>query len=197
MAERMLITKLVRTDQTRADLYGKGHQYKDLTLFDLGDLAAVGLEPASLPIGQEVPCRFWAHYTLSDKLNKAGNPYKDIVALEAIDRPATSTSTDNSALLAELRAIRALLQVIAEAQGLEIPAVAGVEPDGNGSGPSELDQVFPRYGDGSTLAGDNPSERAAYDAYLQVEGQAPQDVTELRAWYAAHQNAGAKQNGTE
>ena len=28
----------------------------------------------------------------SEKLNKAGNPYKDIVALEAIDTPATTTS---------------------------------------------------------------------------------------------------------
>jgi hypothetical protein len=63
---------------------------------------------------------FWAIYELSDKVNKAGNPYKDVIALEAIDKPATTTSADNSALLAELRAIRALLTAIAEAQGLAL-----------------------------------------------------------------------------
>ena len=97
MAERMLITKLVRTEQARADLYARGHQWPDLKLFDLSDLLEVGIDPAGLQIGQEVPCRFWAIYELSDKLNKAGNPYKDIIALERMDEPATTTSTDTSA----------------------------------------------------------------------------------------------------
>ena len=39
MAVRMLITKVVRADQTRADLYGKGHRWPDMKLFDLGELA--------------------------------------------------------------------------------------------------------------------------------------------------------------
>jgi hypothetical protein len=79
---RMLITKLKRTDQTRAELYGRRHKYPDLHLFELGELAAVGIEPADLSIGQEVPCRFFAVYTLSERLNQAGNPYKDIERLE-------------------------------------------------------------------------------------------------------------------
>ena len=79
---RMLITTIKRTDQTRAELYGRGHKYPDLKLFDLADLIAVGLDPANLPLGQEEPCRFFAVYTLSDKLNQAGNPYKDIQRLE-------------------------------------------------------------------------------------------------------------------
>jgi hypothetical protein len=60
MAERMLITKLVRTEPTRADLYAKGHQWPDLKLFELSDLLEVGIDPGGLEIGEEVPCRFWA-----------------------------------------------------------------------------------------------------------------------------------------
>ena len=41
MSERILITKLVRNGD-RADLFGRGHRWKDLTLFDLSDLADVG-----------------------------------------------------------------------------------------------------------------------------------------------------------
>ena len=79
---RMLVTKIKRTDQTRADLYGRGHKYPDLKLFDLTELATVGIDETDLLIGQEEPCRFFAVYTLSDKLNKAGNPYRDIQRLE-------------------------------------------------------------------------------------------------------------------
>ena len=110
MSERMMVTKLKITADGRAELIGRGHRYKDFILFDVSDLADVGIDFKSLPAGKEIPCRFWVHYELSEKLNKAGNPYKDVVALEAIDRPATSTSTDTSALLQELRAIRQLLE---------------------------------------------------------------------------------------
>ena len=82
MGERLLITKLIRTTEGRADLFGRGHKYKDLTLFDISDLADVGIDFEGLPAGQEVACRFWAHYELSDKLNQAGNPYKNVIALE-------------------------------------------------------------------------------------------------------------------
>lgn len=34
MAERMMISKIVRTNGTRADLYARGHQWPDLKLFD-------------------------------------------------------------------------------------------------------------------------------------------------------------------
>ena len=125
MSERLLITKLIR-DGEKAELYGRGHQYKDLTLFDLSDLADVGIDYANLPNGEETPCRFWAVWEPSEKLNKAGNPYKDIVALEAIDGPATATSTDTSALLDELRAIRGLLHLVVE--GMELMGMSGNGP---------------------------------------------------------------------
>jgi len=112
MSERMLITKLVRKGD-RAELYAKGHQYKDLTLFTLSDLVDVGIDYEGLQEGVDTPCRFWAHYELSSKLNQHNNPYKDIVMLEPVDSPATTTSTDNSAIVAELRAIRALLEIVA------------------------------------------------------------------------------------
>lgn len=182
MAERMLIVKVVRTTATQADLYAKGHKWPDLRLFDLSELAEVGLDPAALPIGQETPARFWAVYELSEKLNASGNPYKDVIALEPMDRPATTTSTDNTALLAELRAIRALLEVIAAAQGLHVPTSEGL---------SELDRAFPRYGDGSTVS-DNPAERAAFDAHLEAEGKAPANVEALRTWYTAQGNGNGR-----
>ena len=90
MAERMHITKLVRTEPVRADLYAKGHQWPDLKLFELSDLLEVGIDPGGLEIGEEVPCRFWAHYALSDKRNRAGNPYKDVLALEPVDSSASA-----------------------------------------------------------------------------------------------------------
>ncbi|MGD9047076.1 MAG: hypothetical protein PVF77_03415 [Anaerolineae bacterium] len=189
MAERMLITKLVRTERMRADLYAKGHQWPDLKLFDLSELIEVGLDPNGLPIGQEVPCRFWAIYELSDKLNKAGNPYKDVIALERIDGPATTTSTDTSALLIELRAIRELLERLAQAQGLQIPAAFTTPDSAERSAESSgtLDGHLLRYGDGSTV-GENFHEREAYDDYLLVEGRAPGNVAVLRQWVLARQD---------
>jgi hypothetical protein len=188
MAERMLITKLVRTEQARADLYAKGHQWPDLKLFDVSDLLDVGIDPNDLQIGQEVPCRFWAIYELSEKLNKAGNPYKDVIALEPMDGPATATSTDTSALLAELRAIRQLLEAIATSQGLGVTAAPAPSnpPEESGGEPRALDEHFPRYGDGTAVS-DNPHEQEAYDDYLKAKGRAPADVSALRQWVLAAQ----------
>lgn len=191
MAERILIVKVVRTTATQADLYGARHKYKDLTLFNVAELATVGIDPAGLAIGEETPARFWAIYELSDKLNKAGRPYKDILALEPMDTPATSTSAavGDPAILAELRAIRALLAVLVEAQGLALPALEEQDPDPgeNGDGPAgnedpgELARAFPRYGDGQPVS-DNPAEIAAYNAHLEQVGQPPASLGALRAW---------------
>lgn len=193
----MLITKVKRTDQTAADLYAKGHRWPDLKLFDLGELQVVGLDPASLPVGVEVPCRFWAYFELSEKLNQAGHPYKDVVALEPTDRPATSMSTDNSAILAELRAIRALLGILVEAQGLQLPEVetsAGGRDTSKGneqtSQPAaetsqedpDLAAVFPRYADGSPV-GNNQAELEAWHAFYQQWAKPPKDLDALRSWY--------------
>ncbi len=202
MAERILIVKVVRTTATQADLYGARHKYKDLTLFNVAELATVGIDPAGLAIGEETPARFWAIYELSDKLNRAGRPYKDILALEPMDTPATSTSAavGDPAILAELRAIRALLAVLVEAQGLALPDLEEQDPDpgenGDGNGPAgnedppgaeppgrcgELARAFPRYGDGQPVS-DNPAELAAYNAHLEQVGQPPASLGALRAW---------------
>jgi hypothetical protein len=187
MAERMLITKLVRTEQTRADLYARGHQWPDLKLFDLSHLIEAGIDPHGLQVGQEVPCRFWAIYELSEKLNKAGNPYKDVIALERMDGPATATSTDTSALLTELRAIRTLLETLAEAQGVSLPAaVTRPSPAEEEDESAALDDRPPQYGDGTRVS-DNPHEREAYDDYVQATGSAPENVAGLRQWVLATQ----------
>jgi len=151
MTERLLITKLIRTDETRADLFAKGHRYKDLTLFDLSDLALVGIDFNTLEIGQETPCRFWAHYELSDKENKAGNPYKDVVTLEPVDKPATTTSVDNSAILGELRAIKALLQrmVLPYPEPARDPGPAGLDEPEDEPEPERKPARKPKNGNGN------------------------------------------------
>ncbi|MBN1815360.1 MAG: hypothetical protein JXA14_26245 [Anaerolineae bacterium] len=80
---RILITKLKRTGETTADLFGRGHKYTDLKLFDLADLATVGIDYQKLEIGKDTACRFFAVWQESEKTNKAGNPYKDVLWLEA------------------------------------------------------------------------------------------------------------------
>jgi hypothetical protein len=126
-------------------------------------------------LGEKTPARFMAIYELSEKLNKAGNPYKDIVTLEAIDTPATTTSAAvGDEVLAELRAVRALLSAIAERLGtVEEPAP---EPE-----PGELDVAFPRYLDGQAL-GDNPAELQAFQEHVAATGSAPANLDALRAW---------------
>jgi hypothetical protein len=184
VAERMLIVKVKRTSATQAELYGKQHKFADLRLFDLADLAAVGLDPAGLVIGAETPARFWAYYELSDKLNQKGNPYKDVLSLEPVGSPATTTSTDNSAILAELRAMRALLAALLAAQGVTVPSPQEKELAGNGHQAGDLDAAFPRYGEGAAL-GDNPAEVDAYQAHVKAQGQPPASLDALRAWVRA------------
>jgi hypothetical protein len=176
MTERMLITKLVRTGD-RADLFARGHQWKDLTLFDISDLVDVGIDFDSLQDGKETPCRFWAHYELSGKLNKAGNPYKDVIALEPIDKPATSTSTDTSALLTELRQIRRLLRLVASRLD-----IAGVDTDADaGELTAPAEDAPLAYADGSPVS-DNAAEVDAFAAHLAETGTLPQNVAALRQW---------------
>lgn len=128
MSERMLISKIKRTNETRADLIAKGHKYRDIICFDLAELADAGIDYENLPVGQEVPCRFWAYYVESDKRTSQGSPYLDLVTVEPIDRPASATSVDTSALLDELRQIRVLLERLLSSQGL-MPDVLKTGPD--------------------------------------------------------------------
>lgn len=118
MTERFLIakTKLGKT------LAGKpvGHLYSTdtrlrypvLILFDLSMLKSVSIDPNTLD-EQGVVGRYWAYYEESTtKKTSKGRPYLDVLYLEPIDKPATSTSTDTSALLVELREIKNLLQYL-------------------------------------------------------------------------------------
>lgn len=130
MSTRMLITKLVLRQDQRVDLYMRGHKFKDLTLFDVSDLFDVGLDPAEIQVGIETPCRFYAYYTESDKLNQAGNPYLDVDYLEVIDRgnghhAPEGASVTNEAVLKELQAVnRNLVRLIAlMEQGTQFPRV--------------------------------------------------------------------------
>jgi hypothetical protein len=184
----MLITKIRRTDTTRAELYGARHRYPDLRLFDLSDLSALGLDLAALPIGQETPVRFWAIYELSDKTNKAGNPYKDVIALEPMDKPATVTSTavGDPAILSELRRIVALLEATAKSQGVAVPPLADPAEEHNGEegerNGSDLDAAFPRYRDGSSLSDSAAEAQAWHDYRAAHQGQAPENIDTLRGW---------------
>lgn len=119
MTERIRINKVVlgttQSGKAVVHLHAPGAQYARypaLYLFDVGLLISVGINPNSLG-SESVHVNIWANYELSEKLNQRGNPYKNVVSLEAIDAPATTTSVDNSAILGELRAIKAILQHIA------------------------------------------------------------------------------------
>jgi len=151
----MLIVKIKRTEATRADLFGKGHKYRDMVLFDLGELLEVGLDPENLPIGVEKPCRFFAHYELSDKLNEAGNPYRDIVMLEPIENgngttaPPPMNDAMLAAILAELQKQTALLKVLVGtvAGPVEEPEIQAPMPDDGPEPESELEQWFAEHSD--------------------------------------------------
>ncbi|MBN1936762.1 MAG: hypothetical protein JW934_19025 [Anaerolineae bacterium] len=99
---RYLITRIKKRNTLSGkpvvDLYAGGKDSKlrfpVLTLFDLSELAVVEIDPNDLN-GQEVNCRFWAYYTESGKLNKDGNPYRDIDHLEVIAAPVTPAESAN------------------------------------------------------------------------------------------------------
>lgn len=208
--QKLLITKLVRTENNRADLYAKGHQYRDAILFDLSDLAEVDIDYEALVVGRETPCRFWAHFELSDRDNQNGNPYKDITLLEPIGPPAPTAAAApaNDAILAELRAIRAVLVAIADALspargGRELPSgpkdapALDLCPDCNTrpcicdkitdsqdpatSSPEPEPEPPTTYADGSAI-NDNDAERVAFRAHVAATNQAPADVAALRDW---------------
>jgi hypothetical protein len=117
-------------------------QFPVLRLFDLSALEVLGIDPNTLG-ADRVYRRFWAYYTESEKTTAQGTAYRDVEYLEALDAPASTTSVDTSGLLRELAAIRALLQVMAQAQGLPLPAgepEADAPPEGD---VEETPDVFP------------------------------------------------------
>jgi hypothetical protein len=178
--QRELIGSVVRGKTKKgdvvADLFSTDTrlEFPVLVLFDLSMLAQVGIDPNALGT-EPVYRRFWAYFTESEKKTSKGNPYKDVQYLEPLDTPATTTSVDSSALLAELRAIRGLLQVVVDTQGLVLPQ-APSEPR------SELDAYFgdepeepPEPADIGTL----PTSPTTMLAWAEAEGIPAQSAGHL------------------
>jgi len=105
--KKLLITKIKRADASRADLFAKGHKFRDIICFDISELVDAGVDYQNLPVGQEVPCRFWAYYQESENKTANGNPYLDLVAVEPFgEQPAKGgVDLDQERLFTALRVI--------------------------------------------------------------------------------------------
>lgn len=118
MTERHRITRIksttTKSGKPVVEMYDRDTrlEFPVLRLFTFDDLRTVGIEPANLKPEMVEHVNFWAYYELSEKKTSRGNAYKDVLHLEAIDQPATSTSTDTSAMLQELRSISGELRAI-------------------------------------------------------------------------------------
>lgn len=117
--DRFLITR-IQPAKTQAGgdvihLFSQRLQYPVLYLFELTDLADVGIDHTSLATDKPTACKFWAYYKLG-KDNTEKNPYKDLLYLKPLVSltPPTTNPTPILAAIAiltnELRTIRALLQ---------------------------------------------------------------------------------------
>lgn len=163
-----------------ADLYSTNTrlEFAELRLFDLSMLADVGINPNTL--GEDrLYRRFWAHYELSDKLNKEGNAYRDVVALEPYtnghDQPGLGD------VLSELRQIRRLLETLVQRDAGHL-GDARTNPE---TGELEGDEPPTRtYADGES-AETNDAERDAYDLHVRETGEIPASRDALRAWVKA------------
>ena len=188
MAERMLVTKIVRKDNTRADLYAPRRKWADLTLFEIGMLQLVGIDIDKLVVGVETPCLFYALWENSEKLNANGVPYKDVVGVEPYDGTVDATedmATSLQRVAAALDTLNSLMALLLANQGIEAPAQPTPQPPPQ---PAEL-----VYNDGSLVA-ENDTEKAAFRLYVQAhEGDVPENVDSLRTWFAAHQAEGTGQ----
>ena len=178
--ERMLVTKIVLNRDGNVELFARGHKFRDTLLFDPSDLQEVGIDPNELEVGQEVAVRFWALYELSQRLSKAGHAYKDIVALEPTDKPATSTSVDQSAVLEELRAILSVLQQLVNGGRL------AQEPQEEGSAESARDPAPAEAPNGSPRSYPSLDDGQAKREFYRLAGPAvkeekiaPTEVNEL------------------
>lgn len=99
MTEQILITRIKLTETNAVEMFGKGHKYRDLLLFEPAELWTVGIDPDELEVGQMTNCLIQVSYELSDKLTSKGNPYKDIVSLElpaGVTRSPSLAKTETS-----------------------------------------------------------------------------------------------------
>ncbi|NIV31897.1 MAG: hypothetical protein GWN58_21150 [Anaerolineae bacterium] len=169
-----------KSGKVKADLYStnKRLEYPALTLFDLSLLETVGIDPNKLGL-EPVHKRFWAFYTENqEKLTSRGNPYRDVSYFELIDNG--NTSPDTGAIMAELRELRVLLELIAVRLGADLPQVTL----------GDSDELADWLGDEETRS----EEQAIHDE-LEAMNQArqngktqvgiPMDSEELVAWLNA------------
>ena len=135
---RALVTKIKR-DGDVVRLWFRGCQYESTKIFELSDLAEVGIDYNALQDGAEVPARFFVIYELSDKLNKENNPYKDVLWLERAE--GYSVRTDPVGNVIEIAGEVGPVEpvpVLASPVSPPAPTIPPSEP------PSELDAHFPR-----------------------------------------------------
>jgi len=131
---RALVTKIKR-DGDVVRLWFRGCQYETTKIFELSDLAEVGIDYSVLQDGAEVPARFFVVYALSDKLNKEGNAYKDVIWLERAEGYAVRTDP--------LGNVIEIAGEVAQAEPAHAPAAARPAAPPS-EPPSPLDEYFPR-----------------------------------------------------
>jgi len=181
-ADRILITKVERTSETRADLIGKGHQFRDAILFDLAELETVGIvDYARLPIGQQVPVRFWCYYTESEKTTSKGNPYKDVLYLEPVgDVKPTAPAGDLGPVVDLLTTISAQLDTLIQQNAQLLGQSPGrPTPQEPPQGPPPLETEPPHQLDTDPEAG-TPQASADPPVHRDLDGSAPMNDAEAR-----------------
>lgn len=107
--KKLLITKIERGETEEGskpviELYEANPRLKwpTLRLFDLSALFEVGIDPNDLALGEERVVRFYAFYVESDRTNQAGNPYRDVTRLEAIETESRSGMEQKLDTIADL-----------------------------------------------------------------------------------------------
>jgi len=80
-------------------------KYPTLRLFDPSQLFTVGVDPNGLKLGDELYVRFRAWFVESDRLNKEGNAYKDVVRLEKLEDKQDGSRDDLASVIALLQSI--------------------------------------------------------------------------------------------
>ena len=101
-------------------------------LFDLAALSVVDIDPNNLPEAAHYT-RFFAYYRESEKVNKEGNRYKDILYLEPCTKQQPCTDTDEildalRILYTEIQKIRIAVQAIQTGKAPPPPAAPAPGP---------------------------------------------------------------------
>ena len=185
--DRMLIARVelsaTQNGHPSAELYSADSRLKfpSLVLFNPALLEDVGIDPAALAAGP-VHKRFWAHYELSDKLNQAGNPYKDVLELTPYGSPVPQPVPEFADLLQAVRDLRPLLVALVRALA---PDAVVCDPASGEILTCPADPEPLAYADGSPVS-NNSAELHAYQAYLAGhDAQPPESVDDLRTWWVA------------